>query len=371
MIMAFAVQTIVLLPLAIINMIVKDGLFAAISGTGKIVLQLAVFTLCFFNIERMRYCLRYKETAWFQNTGFLPSQVASDVGLYGEFIATMCAEQYLEHHHIYGKVFNSVIIPKRDGDFNEIDVISVSEHGIHVIEAKARTGEFIGTGTSSQWTQRCGRQEYTMQNPIMQNLTHCNFLTEFLYENLPTGTVENLLYSKIYNVVLFVLTGIKDNLNISDLPGRSFIGMAESTLLHKNYRRDTVAELDGQLSTKLTVEQIDTISAVLAEASDYTAAERQRMINDRTFNQEQKLYSHPVNYYVTKMYFLNSDEVMPLPMICRDNGYYKTYMDYSEKVFRAFPELVVAQRTQDCPDFNKVYTAYVKYLREHPELKEN
>ncbi len=45
-----------------------------------------------------------------------------------------------EKNGVKGYVFNSVIVPKRDGDFNEIDVLTVSPMGIHVIEAKARVG---------------------------------------------------------------------------------------------------------------------------------------------------------------------------------------------------------------------------------------
>lgn len=366
-VMAFAVQTIVLLPFAIIQMLVKDGFFAAVSGTGKIFLRLIVFVLCFFNIERLRYCLRYKKTAWFQNTGFLPSQVASDVGLYGEFIATMCAEQHLEHHHIYGRIFNNVIIPKRDGDFNEIDLISVNETGIHVIEAKARNGEFYGSCTSPQWTQRCGNQEYTMQNPILQNLTHCNFLEEYLHEQLPDGIMDTHFYLKTWNVVLFTLLGVNANIDMSDLPGMSYFGMAESSLTQKNYRK-TIFH-DDRNTNHLNKAQINAISEILEQASSYSAAERQRMIADRTFKQEQRMFSHPVNYYVAKTRLADGQSADML--ICRDNGFYKTYFDNTDKVFRAIPEIVVGERTPDCPDFRKVYTAYVKYLKEHPEVNAN
>lgn len=47
-------------------------------------------------------------------------------------------------------MFNSVIVPKRDGDFNEIDVLTVLPMGIHVIEAKARVGTFYGNSLSEK-----------------------------------------------------------------------------------------------------------------------------------------------------------------------------------------------------------------------------
>lgn len=105
-----------------------------------------------FNFRRLSYALHYRSTAWYQNTGYHPWTVIKDVGLYGEYIATICEECFLRKNGVKGYVFNNVIVPKRDGDFNEIDVLSVSPLGINVIEAKARVGQFYGTLISPKWS---------------------------------------------------------------------------------------------------------------------------------------------------------------------------------------------------------------------------
>lgn len=58
----------------------------------------------------------------------------------------------------------------------------VGNFGIQVIEAKARMGTFAGSPVGEKWTQYIGRQVYETQNPLYQNLNHCNYLSEYLYE---------------------------------------------------------------------------------------------------------------------------------------------------------------------------------------------
>ena len=37
-----------------------------------------------------------KKSSWYRNTGIRPSEVTRNVGIYGEYIATMCAEENLK-----------------------------------------------------------------------------------------------------------------------------------------------------------------------------------------------------------------------------------------------------------------------------------
>ncbi len=68
-------------------------LFEAVIG--GIIHTIAVYLLV-FNMRRLNYALHCRKTAWYQNTGYKPSKVTSDVGLYGEYIVTMCAEANLK-----------------------------------------------------------------------------------------------------------------------------------------------------------------------------------------------------------------------------------------------------------------------------------
>ena len=113
-----------------------------------------------FNFPRLKYNLKFTQSAWWQNTGVRPSQIKKDRGLYGEYIATMAAEQSLANSQVFGRVFNNVVVPKKDGDFNEIDVLSVNECGVHVIEAKARGGVFYGSLIGETWKQEIGGQVF-------------------------------------------------------------------------------------------------------------------------------------------------------------------------------------------------------------------
>ena len=73
-----------------------------------------------------------------------------------------------------------MVIPKKDGDFNEIDVVMVCEAGIFVIEAKAWNGELIGNATAPTLQQKFRKYHQRVKNPLVQNITHCNYLQEYL-----------------------------------------------------------------------------------------------------------------------------------------------------------------------------------------------
>ena len=88
-------------------------------------LKCAVLLLFFFDPHYFYYAISYKKSSWYRNTGIRPSEVTRNVGIYGEYIATMCAEENLKKHKMNGRIFNSVMIPKKDGDFNEADIVVV------------------------------------------------------------------------------------------------------------------------------------------------------------------------------------------------------------------------------------------------------
>jgi len=352
LIQIYAVFYVITFPFSVFGILINVITFrfsAALSSA----IYLFAFLFIVYNPRRLIYNLQFKKSAWWKNTGITPNEVRKDKGLYGEYIATMCAEQNLTEHKIYGKVFNSVIIPKKDGDFNEIDIISVNETGIHVIEAKARTGAFFGSFTGEIWTQKLGAQEYKLQNPIIQNLTHCNYLIEYLYENIPECSLKKKsLVDKIINVVLISLTGFEDHLNRTPSPVMAFFGMAESSMKLKGYQTIDFVGAYGKLLTK---EEIDIISQILEKASSYTAAQRQQMMQERAIKQEQKAYSHKYVYYVVRVTAPDIDgTLLTFDTVCKDNGYYKTYLDQRDGLFRAIPEANILGKSKETSNFQEI-----------------
>ena len=51
-----------------------------------------ILSVVFLNFRRARYNIKYLKSAWYRNTGILPSEVISDKGVYGEYYATVCEE---------------------------------------------------------------------------------------------------------------------------------------------------------------------------------------------------------------------------------------------------------------------------------------
>ena len=52
--------------------------------------------------DKLQYNLNFTKSAWWKNTGIRPSEIKKDKGIYGEYIATMAAEQCLKKNKVYG-----------------------------------------------------------------------------------------------------------------------------------------------------------------------------------------------------------------------------------------------------------------------------
>lgn len=105
------------------------------------IIQLVLVGLAIINPYFFKYALYYQTSDWYLNTGYSPSDVCSDVGLFGEYHATMDFSQLKGES---GKIYNGLIIPKPDGSFTELDLVLVSKYSISVVEVKARGGSFSG-----------------------------------------------------------------------------------------------------------------------------------------------------------------------------------------------------------------------------------
>lgn len=308
-------------------------------------IYMAVLSPVVFNFSRLKYNLKFTQSAWWKNTGLRPSQIKKDRGLYGEYIASMAAEQSLENSQIFGRVFNSVIVPKKDGDFNEIDVLSVNECGIHVIEAKARGGAFYGSLVGETWKQEIGGQVFEMQNPVLQNQNHINYLQEYLMEALPQGEarLKAVFPLNAVNVVLFAQVEIEDHLNRDIGPREAFFGMAEG---REGYQQRNLREF---FKPRFTKEETAEIIAAIEKISQHSQQELERLKQERAEKNRRGQFRHPIAYYSVRLESPTLDGGMEEnEFICREGGGYRTYLDPEDQLFKAIPAGRILEQGQPC-----------------------
>ncbi len=298
-----------------------------------------------FNFPRLKYNLKFTQSAWWQNTGVRPSQIKKDRGLYGEYIATMAAEQSLANSQVFGRVFNNVVVPKKDGDFNEIDVLSVNECGVHVIEAKARGGVFYGSLIGETWKQEIGGQVFELQNPVVQNQNHINYLQEYLAEALPQGgaRLKATFPLNAVNVVLFAQVEIEDRLNRAIGPKEAFFGMAEG---REGYQNRNLREI---FKTRFTKEETAAIAAAIEKIAQHSQQELERLMQERAAKNRQGQFRHPTTYYPVRLESPTLDgEIEENDFICRESGGYRTYLDPEDQLFKAVPAGQIVEQGQPC-----------------------
>lgn len=88
--------------LALLTILNTATIFFSLGMSGAIdALSESIFLLIFcipvtFNITRIKYSLNFKNSMWWKNTGIRLSEMLSNKGLYGEYIATIYAEEHLK-----------------------------------------------------------------------------------------------------------------------------------------------------------------------------------------------------------------------------------------------------------------------------------
>lgn len=355
--------------LALFNILNTATTFFALGVAGVIgELFKSFFLLVFcvpvtFNIKRMKYNINFKNSTWWNNTGIKPSEMLSDKGVYGEYIATIYAEEHLKVNQVYGKILNNVFIPVPGGSFNEIDMISISEIGIQVIEAKGRQGKLSGNWMDETLSQN-GNE---MQNPLIQNLNHCNYLVEYLYQKLPLPACEFKLFTDLFafikNVVLFSVYGIQDNINRSFEPNMDFyVGMSDK-YANQRFKNRTLSK-----------EQVDMIYETLLPVASYSPEERRQMIQQRELERQQKerlreqqmrthTYKPNTVYYVVDMNFIDIDgKWYRGNVVCKERNcgmdennepvFYRTFLDSSDGWYYAKPNMTFNKRLTES-DYNE------------------
>lgn len=263
------------------------------------IFTLAIFSFAIFNPYYLKYAVKYKTSDWYTNTGYLPSEVCSDMGLYGEYHATMDMEPYKCKH---GKIYNGLIIPKPDGSFTELDLVVISEYYAFVVECKARSGDFSGHILDDTWTQKIGSQTNQLQNPVQQNQNHINFLQLYLAKQ---RTVYDDDHVEFDNVIYFAR------------PARLYVEGDSPYVTFLTIQKK--AEILSTGTETIKLDKVHEIINSLDKLPKYTAEEKARMINEREVQYRNGEFIHKVKYYPIK-------HPCGETFICMDGGYYKFYL---------------------------------------------
>lgn len=352
------VQWLLVLPISLL--IPELGMLAvtASGGLGITVMSAFLMVVCspiIFNSERLRYNWNFQKSAWWRNTGIHPRDIVKDKGLYGEYIGTMVTEQNLEKFKLYGRVFNSVIVEKPDGNFNELDIVCVNETGIHVIEAKARGGKLVGGLTEKKWEQYMGGQKHTMDNPLYQNNGHINCLTEYLFAHMPDGSARTRVsfpYSYV-NVALQAITECDGSgLNDAIVPGQFFLGQAEGKDGYQNL------DLRKMYTVRFSRKEVDQICAAIEKITGYPHEVIQQRVKERSLAHKNHKYDYTAWYSIVRLESVTADgETEINDFICKEEYApekytpdsrderefadkecaYRYYMDPKDGMFKALP----------------------------------
>ena len=101
-------------------------------------------------------------------------------GTFGEMIVKSIFDPRFfgdEEHYLV----NDIILQTPDGKTHQIDHVVIYKTGIFCIEIKNIKGLIVGHPNVNPWKVYIGNNEpYDLFNPIIQNKTHVNVLSEFL-----------------------------------------------------------------------------------------------------------------------------------------------------------------------------------------------
>lgn len=117
-------------------------------------------------IRLLRYMARLNDTPQSRGT-FGEMIVASifDPRFFGE-----------EEHYIV----SNITLQTPNGRIHQIDHVAIYKTGIFCIETKNIAGTIIGQPDAKMWNVYNGGEPYDIYNPILQNNTHVNVLSEFI-----------------------------------------------------------------------------------------------------------------------------------------------------------------------------------------------
>lgn len=182
-----------------------------------------------------------------------------DKGHYGEYLAKYA----LGNNNVagYSKILCNVYVPYR-GKTSEIDIILIHEKGIYVLESKNYSGWIFGSAEQKNWTQCFNKnKKYQFYNPILQNQTHINALSNFL--KIPKDSFKSY--------ILF-----SDRCELKKVP----TNCEQYIIIHRNKLLDNIRTELRKRSVIYSKEQVNEFYNLLYPLTQISAEEKKKHISN-------------------------------------------------------------------------------------------
>ena len=99
------------------------------------------------------------------------------LGSFGEYLTEYEIKKNIQGYY---KVLRNLYIPYGNNKNIEIDLVVIHQKGIFVIESKNVSGWIFGSEKDRNWTQSLRKKKYKIYNPILQNRTHIQVLSNYI-----------------------------------------------------------------------------------------------------------------------------------------------------------------------------------------------
>jgi len=202
--------------------------------------------------------LKGEEPSIIEKVGFMIKH-DFDKGAYGEYLT-----EYLfgnENLNGYSKTLHNIYIPYR-GKTSEIDVLLIHETGIYVIESKNYSGWIFGSAEQQQWTQMLNKNtKNKFYNPVKQNATHINALSQFL--QIDKSTMKSFIV-------------FSERCELKKIPNNT----DEYTILRRHHLLRTIRKEIANRNNILSHDVIDSIFEKLTPLTNVSEEVKQQHIND-------------------------------------------------------------------------------------------
>ena len=211
-----------------------------ISYCGILVLIVLVFSV---DINSYNHSTYYKIThiPYYKIRGSVFSIFKNHLGSLGEY---QLYNELKPFEKDGAKILFNCYIPKSNGQTSEIDVIMFHSSGIYVFENKNYSGWIFGNEKDEFWTQTLpigkGKTKKShFLNPIIQNQSHINALSDFLNKSFP-----------IYSLVVF-----SNRCTLKNINGK----FSNSYVIQKANLQKNIRQISASCQTQLNPIDLDQI----------------------------------------------------------------------------------------------------------------
>lgn len=189
----------------------------------------------------------------------------------------------------YRRIYMNVYIPERNGSFQEIDVLCVSEYGVFVLEAKEKEGKvIISNWTDKYWKLKAsrGNDVNTLYSPVLQNQTHIEALQYLLRKVITDIPFYNFILFSYNSAFAISEPTIKTDYDTIISASEVYKGKVED-YSHLQARLQT---LDKTNEKVLSIEQVDKIADFLHPYATIPIEKQVQLQGDRQdfLNSKQK-----------------------------------------------------------------------------------